>query len=90
MDPTLKMMAERGVAMEVSTSGLRNASQEWYPAVDVIERARYYGVDITFGSDAHHPNRVGDGWEKVRETLYDIGYKRWVIFKQRKPCYLDL
>jgi len=90
IDPTLKMMAERGVAMEVNTSGYRNASQEWYPSLDVIERARYYGVEITFGSDAHHPNRIGDGWEKVRETLSHIGYKQWVIFRRRKPFYLKL
>jgi histidinol-phosphatase (PHP family) len=90
MDPTLRMMAERGVAMEVNTSGYRNTTQEWYPSADVIERAHYYGVDITFGSDAHHPNRVGDGWEKVRETLRQIGYKQWVIFRQRKPCYIEL
>jgi histidinol-phosphatase (PHP family) len=90
MEPTLKMMAEKGVAMEVNTSGFRNTSHEWYPSVDVIERARYYGVDITFGSDAHHPSRVGDGWDKVRETLKHIGYKQWVIFRQRKPYYLEL
>ncbi|MEK4058170.1 MULTISPECIES: histidinol-phosphatase [Paenibacillus] len=88
--PTLKMMAERGVAMEVNTGGFRTALEDWYPAMDVIEQAHYYGVEITFGSDAHKPERVGNEWEQVRDTLEHIGYKRWVIFKQRKPYYLDL
>ncbi|SDG31299.1 histidinol-phosphatase (PHP family) [Fontibacillus panacisegetis] len=86
----LKTMAERGVALEVNTGGFRVASEDWYPSVNVIEQAHYYGVDITFGSDAHDPLRVGDEWEKVRSTLEQIGYKRWVIFKQRNPYYLDL
>ncbi|MNO29304.1 Histidinol-phosphatase [compost metagenome] len=88
--PLLKVMAQRGVALEVNTGGFRKASEDWYPSMNVIEQAHYYGVDITFGSDAHDPLRVGDEWEKVRSTLEQIGFKRWVIFKQRNPYYLDL
>ncbi|MFC5702857.1 histidinol-phosphatase [Cohnella faecalis] len=90
LDSTLKMLAESGVAMEVNTGGFRKGSEDYYPSLDVVERAHYYGVDITFGSDAHHPDRVGDGGETVRAMLKNIGYKQWVIFKQRKPVYLDL
>lgn len=89
--PTLlKTMAEKGIAMEVNTGGFRKASESWYPSMDIVEQAYYYGVDITFGSDAHDPFRVGDEWEKVRSALEHIGYERWVIFRQCKPYYLDL
>ncbi|WP_169834498.1 histidinol-phosphatase [Paenibacillus donghaensis] len=89
MDSILKMLAEKGVALEVNTSGFRN-SEVWYPSMEVIERAHFFGLDVTFASDAHHPDRIGDGWEMVRDILRNIGYKRWVIFRQRRPVYLDI
>lgn len=88
--PLLKTMAQRGVALEVNTGGFRKSPEDWYPSINVIEQAYYYGVEITFGSDAHDPLRVGNEWEKVRNTLAQIGFRRWVIFRQRNPYYLDL
>lgn len=90
IDRILERMARRGIAMEINTNGLQHACREWYPSVDVIERASFYGVHVTFGSDAHHPDRLGFDWERVRETLLAIGYKQMVVFRRRKPCFLDL
>lgn len=90
IDSILERMADRGIAMEVNTSGLQHACREWYPSADVIERARFHGVQVTFGSDAHQPERVANGWERVREFLLATGYKKVVIYKRRKPCFLDL
>lgn len=90
VDSTLQILAEEDVSIEVNTSGFQLACQEWFPSVEVIERACFYGVDITFGSDAHHPDRIGDGWEQVVDTLSHIGYKRSVVYKQRRPCYFEI
>ncbi|AZS14016.1 histidinol-phosphatase [Paenibacillus lutimineralis] len=88
--PLLKTMAGRGAVLEVNTGGFRKSAKDWYPSINIIEQAYHYGVDVTFGSDAHDPLRVGDEWEEVRQTLEQIGYKRWVIFRQRRPYYLDI
>ncbi|EFM11112.1 histidinol phosphate phosphatase HisJ family [Paenibacillus curdlanolyticus YK9] len=90
IDGILKRMADRGVAMEINTNGMQHACREWYPSNDVIERALFHGVQITFGSDAHHPDRIASDWEQVRETLLAMGCKRMVIYKQRKPHFVDL
>ncbi|MWC30226.1 histidinol-phosphatase [Paenibacillus sp. MMS18-CY102] len=90
IDGILKRMADRGVAMEVNTNGMQHACQEWYPSNDVIERALFHGVHITFGSDAHHPERIASDWKRVREALLAIGYKRMVVYKERKPHFLHL
>ncbi|MEC0167981.1 histidinol-phosphatase [Paenibacillus graminis] len=90
VDELLKRMAARGVALEINTSGIQHACKEWYPSFDVIERARFHSVPVTFGSDAHHPDRLTTDWEIVRDTLMLVGYRQVVYFRQRKPFLMDL
>ncbi|MGG3840693.1 histidinol-phosphatase [Paenibacillus thiaminolyticus] len=84
IDETLSVIADCGVAIEINTSGKTKLSGGWYPSDDILERALHYGVDVTFGSDAHKPFRVGDEWEQVRKRLLEIGFTSWVYYKQKK------
>ncbi|OAH60891.1 phosphoesterase [Domibacillus aminovorans] len=84
IDKTLKVIAEFDLAIEVNTSGKTKDCGGWYPADEILERALYYGVKATFGSDAHTPGRVGDDFELVRQRLKEIGYKEWAYFKSKK------
>jgi histidinol-phosphatase (PHP family) len=84
VDRTLKIIAEHDVAIEINTSGKTKVCGGWYPIDAVLERALHYGVTVTFGSDAHVPDRVGDEWEEVRTRLKEIGFKQWVYFKQKE------
>ncbi|WP_028594086.1 histidinol-phosphatase [Paenibacillus assamensis] len=92
IDETLRTIAEQGIAIEVNTSGKTKKSGGWYPADAILERALYFGVDITFGSDAHKPERVGDEWEEVQARLHEIGFSSWVYYKakqkQRVPLHI--
>ena len=78
------MISEYDIAIEVNTSGKTKLVGGWYPSDEILERALFYGVKVTFGSDAHVPSRVGDEWEQVRQRLREIGYKEWAYFRQRK------
>jgi histidinol-phosphatase (PHP family) len=49
-----------------------------------LERACYFGVKPTFGSDSHVAERVADEFDEVREYLKQIGFKEWAVFEQRK------
>ncbi len=90
LDETLKDLAEAGVAMEINTSGRHKECAACYPAEDVWERAYHYGVAVTFGSDAHDPSRVGDGFCDVERRLQAIGYRHWVYFEQRRTVQVPL
>lgn len=90
LEHTLKMIGEESIAIEVNTSGKMKACGGWYPSDAILERALHYRLDITFGSDAHTPERVGDDFESVRNKLKDIGFKKWCYFKEKKKVYLDL
>lgn len=84
VDKTLQIIAEQDIAIEINTSGKTKDCGGWYPIDAVLERANHYGVRVTFGSDAHKPERVGDDWELVSKRLKEIGFKEWVYYKQKE------
>ncbi len=90
VDQTLKIIGEEQVAIEINTSGKTKDVGGWYPADDILERALFYEVPVTFGSDAHHPERIADDFDVVRQKLKEIGYKEWVYFINRKPVVTNL
>lgn len=90
LEQTLKKIAQREIAIEVNTSGKMKACGGWYPSDSILEKALHYGIDITFGSDAHTPERVSDDFKKVQHKLKDIGFKKWCYFKQKKKIQVVL
>lgn len=90
IERVLKVIGECGVAIEINTSGKTKYCGGWYPSDDILEKALHYGVQVTFGSDAHVAHRVGDEFEQVAAKLKDIGYKEWVYFRQRERQFVKL
>jgi histidinol-phosphatase (PHP family) len=90
IEHTLKVIGECDMAIEINTSGKTKDVGGWYPADDLLDLARHYGVKVTFGSDAHIPDRVGDDFEFVQKHLKEIGFKEWVYFKNKKPILVSL
>lgn len=90
IDSALSAIAESGIAIEINTSGKTKYVGGWYPSDAILERALFYGVEATFGSDSHIPSRVGEDWELVRQRLKEIGFKHWVYYKQKKPITVPL
>ncbi|MFD0715195.1 histidinol-phosphatase [Paenibacillus sp. GCM10027626] len=90
IDETLQVIADNGVAIEINTSGKTKKVGGWYPSDAILERACRCGVDVTFGSDAHKPERVADEWDEVRQRLKEIGFKHWVYFKQKEKITVPI
>jgi histidinol-phosphatase (PHP family) len=84
VETTLKVIAEHDIAIEINTSGKTKDCGGWYPGDDLLERALFHGVKVTFGSDAHTPDRVGDEFELVQQRLKEIGFKEWAYFMAKK------
>ena len=55
-EPAIEAMLDAGVAMEVSTAGLRKPVGEIYPARAMLEMAVDAGIPIALSSDAHRPS----------------------------------
>lgn len=90
IDDTLQTIAEYGVSIEINTSGNTKDVGGWYPSDAILERALHFGVNVTFGSDAHVPSRVGDEWELVQKRLKEIGFSQWVFYRKRQQVTVPL
>ncbi|QHW30713.1 histidinol-phosphatase [Paenibacillus rhizovicinus] len=90
IDEALKLIAQSNVSIEINTSGSTKDVGGWYPSDAILERALHFGVSVTFGSDAHKPSRVGEDWDRVARRLKEIGFKKWVYYKQKQPVIVPL
>lgn len=90
IDEALKAVAANDLAIEINTSGKTKDVGGWYPSDAILERALHFGVDVTFGSDAHVPERVGDELELVRQRLIEIGFDRWVFFRNKEKVVVPI
>jgi histidinol-phosphatase (PHP family) len=77
-------IAESGVAVEVSTAGLRKPVGELYPHPGLLAACRARGVPVTTGSDAHTPDLVGRDFDRARELLRCAGYETVTVFDGRR------
>jgi histidinol-phosphatase (PHP family) len=63
-EPLLRALVETGTALEVNTSGLRQAAGETYPAGPIVARYRVLGgTAVSAGSDAHRKESFTAGLE---------------------------
>lgn len=77
-------LANAGVAIEVSSAGLRKPCAEIYPSDGLLAAFRRAGVPVTTGSDAHTPAEVGAGLTLVRDAIVRAGYTSIVYFESRE------
>jgi len=82
--PVTEAIAESGVAVEVSTAGLRKPARELYPNPGFLAACRERGVPVTLGSDAHSPDVVGRDFDRARELLRSAGYETVTVFERRR------
>ena len=75
---------EAGVAVEVSTAGLRKPVGELYPAPDLLARCREDGAGATLASDAHVARDVGRDFPAALELLRTAGYETVTVFDARR------
>jgi histidinol-phosphatase (PHP family) len=82
-EPTVEAFAEAGVAVEVSTAGLRKPVAELYPAPAFLEMCLEAGVPVALSSDAHIPADVGHGYDATVEQLQEAGVQELAVFEGR-------
>jgi histidinol-phosphatase (PHP family) len=83
-EPAIEAFAEAGVAVEVSTAGLRKPVGEIYPAPAFIDMCVDAGLPFALSSDAHEPMYVGHGYEQATALLAEHGVSELAVFEQRQ------
>jgi histidinol-phosphatase (PHP family) len=83
-EPAIEAMLEGGVAMEMSTAGLRKPVGELYPAPALLEMAVDAGIPIALSSDAHVPDQLGFRYDDAVAALTDAGVTELCVFERRQ------
>ncbi len=79
----VQRIAAAGVAVEVSTAGLRKPAGEIYPGPEFLRLCCDAGIPVTLGSDAHSPSEVADAYEMLPEYLAACGCERIALYEDR-------
>jgi histidinol-phosphatase (PHP family) len=83
-EPAIEGFLEGGVAVEVSTAGLRKPVGEIYPSRSFLEEAVGAGLPIALSSDAHTPDQLGFRYEDALELLEQTGVSEICVFEGRQ------
>jgi len=83
-EPAVEAIAESGVAVEVSTAGLRKPVGEIYPAAEFAAMCVDAGASFTLSSDAHSPTDVGHAYDRAVAQMREWGIAEIATFERRK------
>ncbi len=79
-EPLLAALVETGTALEVNTSGLRQAAGETYPAGPIVDRYRVLGgTGCSIGSDAHRKEAFTAGLERGYGVAAAAGFRELAV-----------
>ena len=79
-----------GVAVEVSSAGLRHPIAEVYPAPALLEMCRSAGLDITLASDGHRPDQAGWGHDAAVAAARAARFTHTAQFRARRRTSVAL
>jgi histidinol-phosphatase (PHP family) len=83
-EPAVEAIAESGIAVEVSTAGLRKPVAEIYPAPAFAEMCVDAGAAFSLSSDAHVPQDIGFAYEQAVDAMRDWGIRQVSVFEGRQ------
>ena len=85
-EAVLKLLINRGKALEINTSDLCRAFHDFMPCESVIRRYRELGGElVTIGTDAHVPENIDSGFEDGVKLLKKCGFEAYYRYESRKP-----
>lgn len=89
-EPSIAALAEKNIAIEINTAGLRKPVGELYPSREFLEMAFAAGIPLLINSDAHAPEEVGADFDKAATLARAAGYTRTVRFSKHRRTMVPL
>ena len=83
-DLAIGPIAESGIAVEVSTAGLRKPIGELYPDPAFLAMCVEAGCPVALSSDAHVPEQVGYRYDEALALLAGAGVTELAVFEGRE------
>jgi histidinol-phosphatase (PHP family) len=82
-EPAVEAIADSGIAVEVSTAGLRKPVGEIYPAPAFARACVEAGAAFALSSDAHVPAEIGYAYDRAVEEMRSWGIHEIAVFERR-------
>ena len=76
----LTAVRDAGMAMEISSAGLRKSCREIYPGPKILHLARNLGLPITFASDSHATDQVAWNFDTLARYAASEGWTESLVF----------
>jgi histidinol-phosphatase (PHP family) len=83
-EPAVEAIADAGIAVELSTAGLRKPVGEMYPSRELCEMCVDAGAAFAISSDAHAPEQVGYEYGRAADLLRELGVGEICVFEGRR------
>jgi len=91
IDAVLEAAAQNGLALELNTSGLRQALGRIVPEEAIVRR--FYelgGRRVTIGSDAHYAHQLGAHIEAGMDLALRCGFTHVTLYQKREPIAVEI
>ncbi len=90
-DAIFRALIEKGIALELNTSGWFQRYGRSLPDERLLRRYRELGGELlTIGSDAHRAGDVGRGIERGQALARAVGFTHFVYYRGRQPVRVAL
>jgi histidinol-phosphatase (PHP family) len=89
----LRSVVERGKGIEINTSSLYKGRgmSETCPSLEILRWYRELGGEVlTFGSDAHTPNKIGAHFDVALDMAHSVGFTRLARFERRQIHWIGI
>jgi histidinol-phosphatase (PHP family) len=73
VDRALQAVKESGAILDLNTAGWRKGLGNPYPEPGLVQRSSELGIGFCFGDDSHSATQVGDGLDRARDYLLELG-----------------
>ncbi len=91
LQEVLRSVIERGVSLEVNTSGLRQKIGEPLPNQRILQKYRELGgTRVSLGSDSHNTKDLANGIKTCTQMLADLGFTHITYYKKRQPILVPI
>ena len=91
LEEIFKALIDKGLGIEINTSGLLNPMGESIPNLDALKLYRSLGGEIvTVGSDSHGTRFYPKGIKEGYDILSAAGFKYVTAFRNRKPEFIKI
>lgn len=78
----LSVLKKQGMAMEISSAGLRKACGEIYPCPEIMDMARELDLNISLASDAHNVKDIAAFFPELAAYAKKYGFAKQAIYRR--------